>query len=72
MTTKVRRKPGRIDRIGLKYGKKLCVINHIKTFGKIKEAEESKFLAVSGGKDMIGYGKERGFCGEKGAETVLG
>ena len=68
----VRRKPGRIDRIGLKFGQKLRVINHIEAFGKVKETEEGKFLAVSGGKDMIGYCKESGFCGQEGTETVLG
>ena len=48
------------------------MVNDVKAFGKVKEAEKGKFLAVSGGKDVIGYGDKRGFCGMTGAETVLG
>ena len=72
MATEVRRKPGRIDRIGLKFGQKLCVVDHVKAFGEIEETEESEFLSVGGREDVIGYGGERGFCGETRAQTVLG
>ena len=43
----VRGKPGRIDGIGLKFGQELLVVDHVEAFGKVEEAEESKFLAVS-------------------------
>ena len=48
------------------------MVDHIKAFGKVEETEESNFLAVGGGKDMVGYGEQRGFSGMVGAETVLG
>ena len=48
------------------------MVDDIKAFGKVEKAEESKFLAVGGGKDVVGYGGKRGFCGKTGAETVLG
>ena len=72
MATEVRGKPGRIDIIGLKLGKELRVVDDVKAFGKVEKAEKSKFLAVGGGKDVVGYGDKRGFCGVTGAETVLG
>ena len=56
MATEVRGKPGRIDRIGFKFGEELRVVYDIETFGKIEKAEKSKFLAVGGGKDVVGYG----------------
>ena len=72
VATEVRGKPGRIDRRGLKFGEKLRVADDVKAFGKVEKAEKSKFLAVRGGKDVIGYGDKRGFCGVTGAVTVLG
>ena len=48
------------------------MVNDVKAFGKIEKAEKSKFLAVDGGEDVVGYGGERGFGGMTGAETVLG
>ena len=48
------------------------MINYIKAFGQVERAEKSELLVVSGGEDMVGYGDKRGFCGEGGAETVLG
>ena len=72
MAIQVGREPGWIDRIGLKFGEELRVVDHIEAFGQIDKAEKSDFLAVDGGKDMIRDGKERGFCGKTGAETVLG
>ena len=62
MAMEVRRKPGRIARIiGLKFGQKLRVINHVKAFGKVEEAEKGEFLAVGGGKNVVNHGKERCF-----------
>ena len=72
MATEVRRKPGRIDRIGLKLGEELGVIYDVETFGEVKKAEKGEFLAVGGRKDVIGYGGERGFSGMGRAKTVLG
>ena len=48
------------------------MVNYIKAFGKIQKAEKGELLTVGGGEDMVGYGEERGFCGEMGAKTVLG
>ena len=48
------------------------MVNDIKAFGKVDKAEESEFLAVNGGEDVVRYGKERGFGGMVGAKTVLG
>ena len=48
------------------------MIDHIKAFGEVEKAEKGKLLTVSGGKDVVGYGDKRGFCGEGRAETVLG
>ena len=72
MATEVRRKPGRINRIGLKLGEEFGVVYDIETFGQVEKAEKSELLAVGGGKDVVGYGGKRGFCGVMGAETVLG
>ena len=48
------------------------MVDDVKAFGKIEEAEESEFLAVSCRRDVIGYGGKRGFCGVTRAKTVLG
>jgi len=48
------------------------VVDHIKAFGKVKEAKKSEILAVGGSKNVVGYGEKRGFSGQEGAETVLG
>ena len=37
-----------------------------------RSRRQSKFLAVRGGKDMIGYGEKRDFREVTGEETVLG
>ena len=37
------------------------MVDHVKTFGKFEKTEEGDFLTVSGGKDMVGYHKKRGF-----------
>ena len=52
----------------------LRMINSVETFGKVKETVESKFLAVSDGKDMMGCSKTKKYslCGQEGTETVLG
>ena len=41
MATEVRGNPGRIDRIGFKFGEELRVVYDIETFGKIEKAEKS-------------------------------
>ena len=46
------------------------MIDHV-AFGQVEETEKVEFLAVSGGKDVIGYGEESGFSGQAGAESVL-
>ena len=47
------------------------MVNHIKTFGQIQQAEKGHFSMVESGKDVIGYGGKRGFRGVAGAKTVL-
>ena len=56
MGAEVRGKPGRMDRIGFKFGEEPRVVYDIETFGKVEKAEKSKFLAGGGGKDVVRYG----------------
>ena len=71
MACEIRGKPGRIDRVGLKYGKELCVVDYVKAFGQVNQTEESDVLVVGGRKDVIRDGKKRGFGGVVGTETML-
>ena len=48
------------------------MVDHVEAFGQVEETEKGEFLAVSGGKDVIGYGEESGFRGKARAEAVLG
>ena len=47
------------------------MVNHIEAFGQVQQAEKGNFSLVERGKDMVGYGRQRGFCRVVGAETVL-
>ena len=48
MAMKIGRKPGWVNGIGLELCKEQGVVDSVKTFGKIKEAEHGEFLAVGG------------------------
>ena len=42
------------------------------SFGQVEKTKKDELLAVGGGKDVVGYGGKRGFCGVAGTETMLG
>ena len=68
VATEVIREPVWNDRIELKFEQDLRVVDHAEAFREVDGTEEGKFqfLAIGGGRDVVGYGGENSFTGEAG------